>query len=191
MLVVAIALIGCRNGSCKPAPGTGTTYELTVPRVFFSPVSIRDLDEIFQKARPGETITVRLKKEHVGVLEGISCDEISVENGEAVFYSQDGEFRFAKDKKVAVKPKLPTPERVFGFQGSPNIFLAFGKTTSYLGLDRLDWDQREVGEEMVPYYSQHLTGRDTWSNGTVVELKFHLSNDYAGHIGGWEAYRAL
>jgi len=208
VIVVPIVLlvgIACRDKS-SGAPDTTTgagsnktentretgdgTFDISVPNAARSaPVS--QIEDVFKAARPGTTVTIRLRFRELDIREEVYCDSIHLERGELTFFSKEGQFRFVPGDKVLVKPGV-LPERTAQFTVRPHLFLMVdenrdGGPTAGLGIDNVAWD-REEQSDLTPYLGQQVDCRRSGTKGAIVELKVHFSNDYAGRVLGWTSH---
>jgi hypothetical protein len=203
--IVLLVSIACRDktsGAPDTAAGGGPnktknaaeagdrTFDISVPKAGRSaPVS--QIEDVFKAARPGTTVTIRLRFRELDIREELYCDSIHLERGELTFVSTQGQFRFVPGDKVLVKPGV-LPERTAQFTVRPHIFVMVdgnedGGPTAGLGIDNVAWDREEQGD-LTPYFGQQVSCRRSGTKGAIVELKVHFSDDYAGRVIGWTSH---
>jgi len=158
---------------------------------------IRKLNDLFGNVKGGQTMVLRFKVSNVGPLTGIGVDDIHVEEGKLVFYSEEGEYEFlpGPDKTTVVNVKFnnrPVQKMLHFRDGCPYLMLWFSynygrEEVVTAGLTLEGVIREDLSKDFD--YLQYVACRGPTSNRATVELKVQFSDDYVGHIGRCYAWR--
>ena len=163
--------------------------------VWFKSKPLPKLDNLFQDAKPGETLEFEIIMPSVDVRRSVGT-ELLVKRGSVTFFSDQGYSRFLPLHKVACSPSKDKSEKVGSFTPRANIYIDFVRGTdpqgvegcgAYLHVNGVDFEKMGH-EDPEEYYSQTISHKE--NNGKVtIRVKVKFSSDFEGSLRGWSVVK--